>query len=167
MSEHGHENPGDRLLHDIEHTSSPAHLSAEYVEEAEAGIQHAKAVNEAKEAGKEAPALEEHGHGDHAQGQHAPHVSYLPMEAERTLPPNLRQFTRYEYAIEYVEWWKQGITSKVQTILFFGLGLLTLETFPPGALLMFILAGRHKDLAWMYDFIAKKFGMSRTITLVD
>ncbi len=166
MSDHPHD-PKDALLHQIEETASPAHLSAEYVEEAEAGINHAKSVHEAREAGKPAPEYQEHGHGGDEGHGHAPHVSYLPMEAERTLPPNLRQFTRWEYAIEYVEWWKQGITSKIQTILFFGLGLLTLETFPPGALLMFILAGRHKDLAWMYDFIAKKFGMSRTITLVD
>lgn len=154
---HGHGDPRDALLHSIEETATPAHHAGEIFEESEKDLLAAQARNEGKTVKPESQS----GHGEHL------HVSYLPMEVERTLPPNLRQFTRWEYLAEYVEWWRQGITSKIQTILFFALGLLTLETFPPGALLMFILAGRHKELAWMYDFIAKKFGYSRTLTLVD
>lgn len=161
---HGHGDPRDALLHSIEESATPAHHVGEIFEESEKELLAAKAKNEGKPAPKSGG-----GHGDgqpHGGGEHL-HVSYMPMEVERTLPPNLRQFTRWEYLAEYVEWWRQGITSKIQTILFFALGLLTLETFPPGALLMFMLAGRHKELAWMYDFIAKKFGYSRTLTLVD
>ncbi len=148
MSAHGPVDPRDHLLHEIESTATPAHHAAEDVEHAmhEAHEEHEKGITT-----KDLP----------------PHVSYMPMEVSRNLPPNLRQFTRWEYLSEYVEWWKQGVTSKVQSVLFVGLGLLTLTTFPPGALLMFAMAGRHLDLAWMYDFIAKKFGQSRTITLVD
>lgn len=148
MSGHGPVDPRDHLLHEIEETATPAHHAWEDVEHA----MHES--HEQKEAGI-------------TTADHAPHVSFMPMEVSRKLPPNLRQFTRWEYASEYVEWWKQGVTSKAQSVLFFGLGLLTLETFAPGALLMFALAARHQDLAWMYDFIAKKFGHSRTITLVD
>lgn len=148
MSGHGPVDPRDILLHDIEGTATPAHHAAEDVEHA---------MHEAHEQHEAGTTVKEH----------PPHVSYMPMEVERTVPPSLRQWTRWEYLSEYVEWWRQGVTSKVQSVLFAALGLLTLETFPPGALLMFALSARHVDLAWMYDFIAKKFGRSRTLTLVD
>ncbi len=148
MSGHGPVDPRDALLHDIESTATPAHHAAEDVEH---GMHE----------------MHEQHEGGATVKEHPPHVSYMPMEVERTVPPNLRQFTRWEYLAEYVEWWRQGVTSKAQAVLFAALGLLTLQTFPPGALLMFALAGRHQDLAWMYDFIAKKFGQSRTLTLVD
>ncbi len=148
MSGHGPVDPRDALLHSIEETATPAHHAAEDVEHY---------GHESHELAKEG--IE---HKEHPQ-----HVSFMPMEVPRTLPPNLRQWTRWEYASEYVEWWRQGVTSKVQSVLFFGLGLLTLEAFPPGALLMFALSARHHDLAWMYDFIAKKFGYSRTLVMVD
>ena len=147
-SGHSHGDPRDALLHEIEETATPAHHAWEDVEH---GMHEM--------------------HEQAAQGttttDHPPHVSFMPMEVSRKVPPNLRQFTRWEYFSEYVEWWKQGVTSKIQSIVLFGLGLLTLETFPPGGLLMIMVAARHQDLAWMYDFIAKKFGNSRTLILVD
>lgn len=145
---HGHGDPRDALLHEIEETATPAHHAWEDVEH---GIHEA---HEHQEAGATAKV-------------HPPHVSFLPMEVSRKLPPNLRQWTRWEYLSEYVEWWKQGVTSKVLALVLFSLGILTLDTFAPGGLLMIAAAARHQDLAWMYDFIAKKFGQSRTLILVD
>ncbi|MBI5036754.1 hypothetical protein HZC09_05415 [Candidatus Micrarchaeota archaeon] len=101
------------------------------------------------------------------EGTPSTKTTFMPVDVAENVPPSLRQWTRWEYLSEYVEWWKQGVTSGVQAVVLFGLGLLTLDKFAPGALLMFALAARHQDLSWMYNFIAKKFGMSRTIMLID
>ena len=94
-------------------------------------------------------------------------VSMMPIEVTPGTPPNMRMHKRWDYMEEYIDFWKRGVTSKLKAIGFVTFGILTLETFPPGALLMFALAARHQDLAWLYDFIVKKFGRQRTIVLVD
>ena len=101
-------------------------------------------------------------------GAHEEHsMSYMPVEVAPGTPPNMRMHKRWDYLEEYFDWWKRGVTSKLKVIAFITFGVLTLETFPPGALLMFALAGRHQDMAWLDDFIVKKFGKSRTVVLVD
>ncbi len=99
--------------------------------------------------------------------QNKQRLSYMPIEVAPGTPPNMRMWKRWEYLEEYIDWWKRGVTSKLKAVGFIVFGILTLNTFPPGALLMFALAARHQDLAWLDDFIVKKFGRSRTIVLVD
>jgi hypothetical protein len=52
-------------------------------------------------------------------------------------------------------------------VAYFALGLLTINYFAPGALLMFALSARAYDVAWICEFINEKFGKYRTIITAD
>ena len=94
-------------------------------------------------------------------------TTMLPVDIKPGTPPTLRQHTRYDYMSEYVDFWTMGVKNKVKAVAFFALGLLTINYFAPGALLMFALAARSQDIAWMGDFIVEKFGAKRSIALID
>src|SRR3990167_9114618 len=82
----------------------------------------------------------------------------LPVESRPDLPPNIRNWTRWEYLEEYIGFWKYEHVTRMLGIIFLALGFLCLPYFTPGALLMIAVAGRYLDLAWWYNFIVHKFG---------
>ncbi|PIT85138.1 hypothetical protein COU36_04980 [Candidatus Micrarchaeota archaeon CG10_big_fil_rev_8_21_14_0_10_59_7] len=93
--------------------------------------------------------------------------SFLPLAIKPGAPPFLKQQNRREYIDEYVGYYKDGAKFSIKAIALFGLGLATLEIFPPGALFMIALSARYQDIAWMDRFIYKTFGKYRSLTLID
>ncbi|MFA4946605.1 MAG: hypothetical protein WC607_03670 [Candidatus Micrarchaeia archaeon] len=94
-------------------------------------------------------------------------TSMLPVEIKPGTPPTLRQSSRFDYMTEYVDFWTLGVKSKAKSVAYFALGLLTINYFAPGALLMFALSARAYDVAWICEFINEKFGKYRTIITAD
>ncbi len=93
--------------------------------------------------------------------------TFMPVEQKPNLPPNMRQWTRWEYLSEFVGFWKYGIITKAMGLILVVIGALMLSTFPIGGFLCLIVAGRLLDLAWWYNFIVFQYGKNRTIVLVD
>ena len=100
-----------------------------------------------------------------AAGQ--PGRSFLPLYVKPGAPPFIKQHKRYTYLDEYVGYEKDRYKNMVKAVFCFGFGILTLQAFPPGALLMIALAARFQDIAWMDGFITRTFGKYRSIVLVD
>jgi len=94
-------------------------------------------------------------------------TTMLPIDVKPGTPPTLRQHSRYDYFMEYVDFWTLGVKCKAKAVAFFVLGLLSINYFAPGALLLFALSAREQDIGWMCNFIIEKFGANRTIALVD
>ena len=94
-------------------------------------------------------------------------MSYVPVEVEPGTPPSMKMHKRWDYLEEYINFWKDGVKFRIKSIAFLAGGLLTLNTFPPGALLMIALSARYHDISWLDDFITKKFGKQRTLVLID
>ncbi|HIH20486.1 TPA: hypothetical protein HA244_04425 [Candidatus Micrarchaeota archaeon] len=106
----------------------------------------------------------------------AQHTGFMAGEGQRTLlplhikpgtPAFLRQKKRYDYVSEFVDFEKDRYKSTFKAIFCLSFGVLTLQAFPPGGLLMFALAARYQDIAWMDGFIANSFGKYRSIVTVD
>lgn len=93
--------------------------------------------------------------------------TFLPVESDPNLPPNMRMWKRLEYLEEYIHYWRWGIITRIIAVPLLIAGVLTLPVFAPGALVMFAVAARLLDLSWWYHFIVYSFGKSRTIVLVD
>lgn len=104
-----------------------------------------------------------------AAGQFAEeqHNTMLPAESKPDLPPNMRNWTRWEYLEEFVGYWKYEHVTRILAVALLALGILTLEVFTPGALLMIAVSARFFDLAWWYNLIVHKFGNHRSLVLVD
>ncbi len=96
-----------------------------------------------------------------------PQRSFLPLQIKPGAPPFMRQHKRYDYLAEYVGFTKDGYKNTVKAVFCFAGGVATLTTFAPGALLMFALAARYQDIAWMDFFITKTFGKYRSLVLID
>ena len=93
--------------------------------------------------------------------------TFLPMDPRPDLPPNMRNWTRFHYVEEYIGYWKYEQVTRVLGISLLALGVLALPVFTPGALVTLAVAGRYLDLCWWYNFIVHKFGINRTLALVD
>ncbi len=96
-----------------------------------------------------------------------PGRSFLPLHIKPNAPPFVKQHKRYDYLAEYVGYEKDRYKNMAKAIFCFIFGILTLQAFPPGALLMIALAARFQDIAWMDGFITRTFGKYRSIVLVD
>lgn len=94
-------------------------------------------------------------------------TTFMPVDQKPELPPNMRQWTRWEYLLEYLGYWKYGMLTKALGWVLIPVGILMLGVFPLGGLLCLIIAGRLLDLAWWYNFIVFQFGKNRTLVLVD
>lgn len=94
-------------------------------------------------------------------------LSYVPVEITPGTPPTMKMHKRWDYLEEYINFWKDGVKFKIKAVALLAFGLLTLTTFPPGALLMIALAARYQDLSWLDDYITQKFGKQRTLVLID
>ena len=90
------------------------------------------------------------------------------MQVDSKLPPFLRTNNRYSYVQEYIQFWWRG--EKIHWALFvfwLAAAIFTFTVFPLGSLLLFALAGRFRDMAYQYRFVANMFGVNRTIMVVD
>lgn len=96
-----------------------------------------------------------------------PGRSFLPLYVKKGSPPFMKQHKRYDYLSEYVGYEKDRYKNMAKAIFCFVFGILTLQAFPPGGLLMIALAARFQDIAWMDAFITRTFGKYRSIVLVD
>ena len=104
------------------------------------------------------------------------HTGFMADKAQRTLlplhikpgsPAFLKQHKRYDYVSEYVGFEKDRYKNTLKAVFCLSFGIITLNAFPPGGLLMFALAARYQDIAWMDGFIGKHFGKYRSVILVD
>ncbi|MFH1779659.1 MAG: hypothetical protein ABH803_00745 [Candidatus Micrarchaeota archaeon] len=93
--------------------------------------------------------------------------SLVTVEVDKGTPPFLRQQKRGKYLEEYFNWEKDGYKNSFKAIFYFVLGIITLGAFPPGGLLMIAMAARYQDTAWFDRHIARRFGDSRSLVLVD
>lgn len=93
--------------------------------------------------------------------------TFMPVEQKPNLPPNMRQWTRWEYLSEFLGYWKYGLVTKLLGWALLVIGVLMLGTFAPGGLLAIMAAARLIDLAWWNNFIVYQFGHNRTLVLVD
>ncbi len=91
----------------------------------------------------------------------------LPLDPRPDLPPNMRNWTRWNYVEEYAGYWKYEQVTRLMGIALLALGFITLNVFTPGALLMIAASGRLLDLSWWYNFIVHKFGNNRSLVLID
>ncbi len=96
-----------------------------------------------------------------------PQRTFLPLQIKPGAPPFMRQHKRYDYIAEYVGFEKDRYKNMVKALFCFGSGLLTIQAFPPGGLLMIALAARYQDMAWWDGFISRTFGKYRSLVLVD
>lgn len=96
-----------------------------------------------------------------------PQRTFLPLQIRPGAPPFVKQHKRYDYLAEYVGYEKDRYKNTLKAVFCFSFGILTLQAFPPGGLLMFALAARFQDIAWMDGFINKTFGKYRSVVLVD
>ena len=93
--------------------------------------------------------------------------TFLPLEIKPGTPAFLKQHKRYEYVEEYAGFEKDRYKNTFKALFCFTFGLLTLQAFAPGGLLMLALAARYQDIAWWDGFITKTYGKYRSLTLVD
>ncbi len=93
--------------------------------------------------------------------------TYLPVEQKPHLPPNMRQWTRWEYFSEFLGYWKYGLITKIMGWTLLVVGIVMLSAFAPGGLLAIMAAARLIDLSWWHNFIFFQFGHNRTLVLVD
>ena len=93
--------------------------------------------------------------------------TFLPLYIKPGTPPFLKQHKRHEYLEEYVGFEKDRYRNTLKAVFCFVFGVLTLQAFTPGALLMIAMAARYQDLAWWATFIAKTYGRYRSLILVD
>jgi len=96
-----------------------------------------------------------------------PQRTFLPLYIKQGAPPFMKQHKRYDYLAEYVGYEKDRYKNTLKALFCFTFGILTLNAFPPGGLLMFALAARFQNIAWFDGFINKTFGKYRSIVLVD
>lgn len=107
---------------------------------------------------------------NHETQEVAAHLSghtLLPVDVEPGTPPFIRQKKRLAYLEEYFDFEKDGYINTFKAIFYFVLGLITLQPFPPGGLLMIAMAARYQDMAWFDMSITRKWGKGRSMTLVD
>lgn len=95
------------------------------------------------------------------------HRSFLPVQIRPNAPPFIKQHTRFDYINEYVGFEKDRYKNVGKAVFCFAFGVLTLQAFPPGGLVMIAMAARYQDIAWMDGFITKNFGRYRSIIKVD
>ncbi|MFH1056534.1 MAG: hypothetical protein V1717_01920 [Candidatus Micrarchaeota archaeon] len=108
--------------------------------------------------------------GATVSGQQAgglPQRTFLPLYIKKNAPPFMKQHKRYDYIAEYVGYEKDRYKNTLKAVFCLAGGVLTLNAFAPGALLMFALAARFQDIAWMDGFINKTFGKYRSLVIVD
>ncbi len=98
--------------------------------------------------------------------QDAPHTM-LHADAKESLPPFLRTNTRWNYVLEYIDFWRAEKKTMIYFIFFLVGGFVTLPYFAPGGLLMFAMAGRLKSLAYWNRFVYNIFGANRTLVFTD
>jgi len=94
-------------------------------------------------------------------------TSFVAIDYPAHVPPTMKMHKRWDYLAEYIDFYKMRYTNAFKAVLFFAGGILTLNAFTPGALLMIALSARHFDLAWWSDFIVTKFGKHRSLVLID
>jgi hypothetical protein len=94
-------------------------------------------------------------------------TSFVTVDYPSHVPPTMKMHKRWDYLTEYIDFYKMRYTNAFKAIIFFAGGILTLNAFAPGALLMIALAARHADLAWWGNFISTEFGKYRSVVLID
>ena len=94
-------------------------------------------------------------------------TSFVAIDYPSHVPPTMKMKKRWDYLEEYIDFYKMRYTNAFKAIIFFAGGILTLNAFAPGALLMLALSARHFDLAWWGNFISMEFGKYRSIVLID
>ncbi len=94
-------------------------------------------------------------------------TSFVAVDYPAHVPPTMKMHKRWDYLAEYIDFYKMRYANTFKAALFFAGGILTLNAFAPGALLMIALAARHADLAWWCNFIVTKFGKHRSLVLID
>ena len=100
-------------------------------------------------------------------GAGMPQRTLLPLHIKPGTPPFVKQHKRYDYLDEYVGYQKDRYKNTLKAVFCLGAGVLTLNAFAPGALLMFALAARYQDMAWWDGFITKTYGKYRSLVMVD
>ncbi|NUN11416.1 hypothetical protein HUU53_02115 [Candidatus Micrarchaeota archaeon] len=100
-------------------------------------------------------------------GAHLHGHTLVPIEPVPGTPPFLRQKKRSDYFQEYFDFEKDGYKNTLKAVFYFGLGLITLQAFPPGGLLMIAMAARYQDIAHWDLNIVRNFGKTRSLVLVD
>ncbi len=98
--------------------------------------------------------------------QDAPHTM-LHADANEKLPAFMRTNTRWNYALEYIDFWRAEKKTMILFVFFLIAAFVTLPYFAPGGFLMFALAARLKSLAYWNKFVYRTFGKNRTLVMVD
>ncbi len=93
-------------------------------------------------------------------------LTNVPTHFKPGLPPFMRQQNRWEYLKEYIyEFWMVGKKAQVKAAFFLIGGILALPYFAPGAMVLFMLAGRNYSISWWGLNVAKTFGHGRTLVM--
>ncbi|MFQ5406070.1 MAG: hypothetical protein ACE5DI_02860 [Candidatus Micrarchaeia archaeon] len=100
------------------------------------------------------------------EDQDLPHT-ILHTDSNEKLPPFLRTNSRWNYLLEYIDFWKGEKKTILYFFFFLAAGFVTLPIFVPGGLLMFAMAARLKSMAYWNKFVYNVFGKNRTLIFVD
>lgn len=96
-----------------------------------------------------------------------PMKSFQYVEVDPKVRANMRAATRWDYFNEYIAYWMDNKRFWIYAILLVGGGILMLSVFAPVGLLMIMLGAKYRNVAWMDKFVYGKFGVNRSLILVD